>query len=190
MPILSEVYKNCNSLSDKGSDHNYLDTYEKLFADKVDKPITLLEVGYYEGESAVLWSNYFTNPECTFDFLDINKPSNNFSNLSKCYLFQRVKFHIQDILKIEEESYFDKKYDIVIDDGNHCGNYQEATIQYFKDKLKPGGILVIEDVRIETSPWGDPPSFDNIINLLPFEVVDLRNISGRFDDVLLVYRKP
>ena len=188
MPSLKEVYHSSNCCSDKNTDHNYLETYEKLFASKVDNPISLLEVGYYEGESAVLWSNYFTNPECTFDFLDINKPSNNFSNFSKCYLSQRVKFHIQDILKIEEESYFDKKYDIVIDDGNHCGNYQEATIQYFKDKLKPDGILVIEDVRMETSPWGDPPSFDSIINLLPFEVVDLRNVSGRFDDVLLVYR--
>ena len=104
MSSLKEIYKSSDCYSDKNTDHNYLDTYEKLFADKVDKPITLLEVGYYEGESAVLWSNYFTNPECTFDFLDINKPSNNFSNLSKCYLPQRVKFHIQDILKIEQNS--------------------------------------------------------------------------------------
>jgi cephalosporin hydroxylase len=188
MPTLKEVYQSSNCGSDKGTDHNYLDTYEKLLSDKVDKPISLLEVGYYEGESAVLWSNYFKHPECTFDFLDINKPTNNFTNLTKCYLKQRVKFHIQDIIKIEEKSYFDKKYDIVIDDGSHHFKYQEATIQYFKDKLKPGGILVIEDVRIETTPWGDPPTFDSLINLLPFEVVDLRNITGRFDDVLLVYR--
>lgn len=190
MPTLSEVYKNCNSLSDKGSDHNYLDTYEKLFADKVDKPINLLEVGYYEGESAVLWSNYFTHPESTFDFLDLNKPSNNFSNLTKCYNKNRIKFHIQDICEIEENSYFDKKYDIVIDDGSHCANNQQATIQYFKDKLKPEGILVIEDVRKDTAPWGDPPTLNELVNLLPFEVYDLRHITGRFDDILLVYKKP
>jgi hypothetical protein len=55
--------------------------------------------------------------------------------------------------------------------------------EIFKDRLKPDGILVIEDIA--------PNAYDYFLKLsekIPnSKLIDLRHIKNRFDDVLFIY---
>ena len=61
---LAEIYdkhKAENKCSDKGTRHNYIESYEWLFAPFQNEHITLLEIGVKRGYSLQLWREYFTN---------------------------------------------------------------------------------------------------------------------------------
>jgi len=191
-----QAYLQSGSKSDKNLHHNYGKTYEELFEPFADKPVNLCEVGFYEGESAVLFSYLFKDKDCTFDFIDNTVEYINFESINeRCYDSKRINFHLFDIMDIDKEKEFkDKKFDIVIDDGNHCGNYQWKTIEFFKQRLNPGGILVVEDVRLKNSPYGDPPNYPGCISGMnpdDFELIEIPiKDKSVWDNNLLVYRKP
>jgi FkbM family methyltransferase len=79
--------------------------------------------------------------------------------------------------------------DIVIDDGPHSLESQIFSVKNFSTKVKPGGLFVIEDVAdieyckqlTEATP----------LHLRPhIEILDLRGVKGRSDDILFVIRIP
>ena len=74
---------------------------------------------------------------------------------------------------------------MVVDDGSHLLDHQIYALRNFPAYLKPGGILVIEDV-----PEGCE---DEIIRHAPsggqVEVINLRSVKGRWDDCLIVFKK-
>ena len=189
-----EAYLQSGSKSDKDIHHNYGKTYEKLFEPFANKPINLCEVGFYEGESAVLFSYLFKNKDSSFDFIDNTDEYIDFKSVKdRCYDSKRVNFHLFDILKIDKEKEFrDKKFDVVIDDGNHCANYQWKTIDFFKQRLNPGGVIIIEDVRLKNSPFDDPPNYPACIsgmNPNDFELIEIPiKDKSVWDNNLLVYR--
>jgi hypothetical protein len=190
---IKEAYRLSNSLSDKDLFHTYGETYDKLFEPFIDKPVQFCEVGFYQGESAVLFSHVFQHDDAVLDFIDIHDVNFNFNYINpRCFNNKRVNFHLLDILKIDEYDYFDKKYDIVIDDGCHSANFMEKSINFFSNKLNPGGILIIEDIRIEESPLGDPPNYPSCIgghDPDKFELIKVPVLNPEvYDNNLLVYR--
>src|ERR1700722_18692475 len=59
-------------ITDKSSlDHDYLDKYERLFAPFRDAPITVLEIGVFDGGSLRLWEDYF--PRATIVGINIRE---------------------------------------------------------------------------------------------------------------------
>ena len=76
-------------------------------------------------------------------------------------------------------------FDIIIEDGSHKIEDMSFVVVEYVKKLKPNGILVVEDI----------PDFNwtNILkNLIPdnykVEVKDLRRVRGRYDDILMIIR--
>ena len=57
--MLSELVN--NKLTDKNTDHSYLDLYYDLLCSKKETAKNILEVGIYRGGSIKLWHDFFDN---------------------------------------------------------------------------------------------------------------------------------
>jgi hypothetical protein len=76
------------------------------------------------------------------------------------------------------------RIDIAIDDGSHEISDQIAFVKLVWPVLNKKGIIIIEDiVDIE----GTKSYFDKLE--IPYNVVDLRCLNNRWDNVLIIFRK-
>jgi 23S rRNA U2552 (ribose-2'-O)-methylase RlmE/FtsJ len=161
----------CN---DKGSNHTYLETYERLFA-PFRRNCKFMEIGLAAGDSIRLFDEYFQNSWiCGVDISIVFKPSE-YKNGVKIIEADATK---ESFLKhIEGET-----FDIIIDDGSHITNDQIATFEMLKGKMNKGGVYIIEDILAwDIEHLRFKALHDNI------EIVDMRH-TGRFDNMLLIYR--
>jgi len=160
---------------DKGTTHSYIPNYETLLAPYRESG-SLLEIGLAGGMSMDLWSEYF-GPKASLVGIDI------------CVAFDasrfddRVQIIEADATKPSILDYLPRrKFDVILDDASHLQADQEATFHMLSPLMNPGGIYVIEDIL------NYEMSGPALTALRPCEVIDLRGIKGRFDDILLVYR--
>ena len=168
--------------TDKGTIHSYLEVYERLFERLRLKPITLLEIGVCSGDSLRMWDAYFPNGKV---YGVDNDPT--------AYQDQRVRILDATSTFAVESEFFGRKFDIIIDDASHRIWDQIAIYRNFSPHLAKDGIYVIEDVAdLATDPRIGPwPNRDVYLQLDPtrsVELVDLRHVHDRFDDVLLIIR--
>jgi len=124
------------ALTDRGS-HHYGDLYELLFRRWRNDPISILEIGVLDGGSIRTWRRYFPNSDVyAIDTID------------------SVGFDDPNIQFIHGDAYSDEvisklagyKFDLMIDDADHRVENQTIFLQRYSPLLKPGGILIIEDV--------------------------------------------
>jgi hypothetical protein len=162
--------------SDKGTLHKYLPIYERLFAPLRDKELNIFEVGYQHGGSAKLWERYFSKAIIKSIDIDTCVPSPQSS---------RIILEIADVRKLTSEYFANFIPDIAIDDGSHILEEQMHFISIVYPVLKPGGLLIIEDIQNINSQVGV-----FVYSGYPFDIIDLRSEGGRYDDVLLIFKKP
>lgn len=176
---ISELQKLNPSLysTDKFTSHAYGEFYDKLFEGKENEPMSIIEIGVNDGGSVRLWHDYLKKSIVTgIDISDI------WSNASK-------SDYLGLILRLNADAYAQpislSLVDIIIDDGPHTLSSQIYAIKNFPSYLKSGGILVIEDV-----PSG---AESEIIKHAPLggtvEVINLRHVTGRWDDCLITFKK-
>ena len=158
--------------TDKGTLHNYLDVYDKLFLPFRDKEINIFEVGYFLGGSCKLWEEYFINAKIRF--ID-NNPDCILNSTSG-----RVSLDIMDVMDLTVDYFDEFPPDIAIDDGDHSIESQVHFIKSVYPVLRPGGLLIVEDVYL-TRPF-------DAINI-PYKVIDRRIEQSRIDEVLLIFKK-
>ena len=179
MKSLNEIYSKYQSPEghgDKGTAHTYIDEYEKLL-DKYRENSTVLEIGICEGESLKMWNEYFVN--------------------SEVYGIDITDFYIKDLINenkyniiIGDASSNDilnqlnnLTFDVIIDDGSHLINDQINSFNILKNKMKPNGIYIIEDVNDLDLTIDSYKTLHNNI-----DIIDNRHIKNRRDDVLIVYK--
>lgn len=173
---LLEIYQ-ANPESDKGTVHSYIEHYynERLkpYRHSAEK---VLEIGVLNGASTRLWKKYFTKAGIVgIDILPQEPEAG-------------ITYFCGDAYDIETISLFNQEFDVIIDDGPHTLQSQIEAILVWSKKLKPGGILVIEDVQ----------SMLNAQILMQYcqlfqwfcRIVDLRHIKDRYDDLLIEIVKP
>lgn len=161
---------------DKGSIHSYIPEYERLLA-PYRKKSSVMEIGLALGQSLAMWGEYF-GPESRIVGVDIS------------VVFDAAPFDSRfTIIEADAtQSSINEKigsvlFDVIIDDGSHMERDQVATFNLLKGRMNHGGLYVIEDIlNLNLSRERLTVLHDNC------EVIDLRGIKGRFDDVLLVYR--
>lgn len=147
--------------TDKVNPHRYGPAYDELFS-QFDRnaPLNILEIGVQKGGSLCAWQDYFPNATITgVDIVDGVKPE---------YRREGITYVTSDIRKWET----DQTFDIIIDDGSHFDHDVRFVIDNFAGKLRPGGLLIVEDIQ-------DVRAWDG------YELMDLR---GSYDDVLLIIR--
>jgi hypothetical protein len=164
--------------TDKGTSHHYLPIYDIWFAPFKNKEINLLEIGVKYGGSCKLWDDYF--PYAKIRGIDITLEN------VRVKLSNRVTLEQIDYKNLTANYFIDFPPDIIIDDGSHRWDDQIHLINVAYSSLRPGGLIVIEDIyNLEEKLI----KFEELG--LPFDVVDLRNTFRRKsdDDVLIIFKK-
>lgn len=165
-----------NRLSDKGTDHSYIDSYEALLDSYRHTPINFLEIGIGFGSCLEMWTNYF-HPDSKIYGLD-NEDFQIFKNFG---IIQYADSKSQDA---RDQLFGDTKFEVIVEDGEHTIDAQLVTFKNYFPLVKEGGIYILEDVQ---NCYSDKSRFVEI-GFEP-EVIDLRSVKGRPDDVLFVFRK-
>ena len=128
---------------------NYLVTYSAEFDQykKTHNTIRLLEIGVQNGGSLQIWKKYF-GITSEIVGLDIDE------NVCKMNLGAGIETFCFDASDREKLKTFseDRPFDIIIDDGSHmCAHVIESFKALF-NKVKPGGIFIVEDVHTSYYP--------------------------------------
>lgn len=133
-----------------GHRHPYTGLYSVLLAPMRYKPIHFGEIGVAMGASVHLWGTYF--PSAKLDFFDRDE---NFLNHAAGFGYPRTSFHHMDVNFTESIKNALTKtgelFDVLLDDSSHNVNDQKNILAAALPFIKPGGLLLIEDVfRNET----------------------------------------
>lgn len=132
--------------------HQYLERYDPVFQDWVDKSVSLLELGVLNAGSVQLWRDYF--PQGTITGIDLKLPSD-FKPLDRIQLYQGSQSDLPFLNHVASQA-APQGFDIIIDDASHLGAISKISFWHlFDNHLKPGGIYVIEDWG--TGYWDDWP---------------------------------
>lgn len=185
-----------NTKTDKNTSHSYIDTYERLFKSKKNNNNNILEIGIGEpkqdkenGGSIKLWYDYFPNSTIYgLDIHDISRINEDIQNKERIKLYTSIDAYSENFVN---ETFIKQNitFDILIDDGPHTLESMKIFIANYLPLLNSGGIMVIED--IPDINWTTilsnmvPLEFKNFI-----EIVDLRPIKNRWDDIMLIINKP
>lgn len=112
--------------------------YNDLFTPRKTSCRNLLEIGIYHGHSIQLWRDYFNNAEITG--VDIQYHSE-LNDLRRINLIYQDAYTTEFIKQLPQ-----KHYDIIIDDGPHTFDTQLFFSRYYESLLRPGGIMILEDI--------------------------------------------
>jgi cephalosporin hydroxylase len=80
-----------------------------------------------------------------------------------------------------------QQFDLIIDDGSHVASHQITAIEQLSPLLRAGGLFVIEDLQDDAATAAVQSAFPGDWTVM---VQDWRRQSGRYDDVIVVGRKP
>ncbi len=137
--------------TDKASDgHHYTYVYDVLFKPLRAKPITLLEIGVWEGASLALWERYFAKATIVGIDLDLS----------------RIRFQFERAIAVQGDATgtgtlqalidAHAPFDIVIDDGSHFAAHAQASFHHLWPHMRPGGYYCIEDLHAYYWPRANP----------------------------------
>jgi predicted O-methyltransferase YrrM len=134
------------NVSDSRHCHPYTLFYESIFKKKKNENLKVAELGILYGGSLLMWKEYFTNSEIYgFEYNNdlINNFKQNFNN-DRITLSNIDVTNKNSIVKVFSE--LNELYDIIIEDTTHQFEDQIRVIENVYQYLKPGGILIIEDI--------------------------------------------
>lgn len=124
--------------------HPYTAVYNLLFAPFRYKEINFAEVGILENNSMLCWREYFPNATLfgyEFDEARIEKAlGDNLPNTT--YPFVDMMNDVSVANAFNKDSFFD----IIVEDSTHLFEDQIRFINLAYKAVKPGGIIVIEDL--------------------------------------------
>lgn len=162
--------------SDKCYTHTYQIIYDSLFAgyDR-DESLDILESGVEYGGSLAAWKEYFPNARVTgVDVKDVRKEQ--FKNNGTEFILKDIKEYIPD-----------RKFDIIIEDGNHSNFDAVWSAVNLCKHLKDTGSLIIEDVQegfaVPFLLWGQ------LSGAYIVQAIDMRRLTNTHDNFIVVISK-
>jgi hypothetical protein len=138
-------------------DFPFYEVYEQYFAPLRDRPLTVLELGVYEGVSTKIFSRYF--PNARIIAVDMQARDIDFRG------YPNVSFHECNQTDGERLSALIEReapngLDIVIDDASHVGWFTQISFYHVFPRLVRGGLYVVEDWTTGYQPdWDDGGTF-------------------------------
>ncbi len=135
--------------TDRGGWRGYDRVYSRYFTSKKLEPIHLLEIGIYFGYGLLAWRRFFPNGKIfgVDNVIDVSRVSE-FKSIEKGYPeFKSIKKDIMDTTKSDDWLlFYNKQFDVIIDDGGHHPDTQIPTLKNAWQHLKTGGLYFIEDI--------------------------------------------
>jgi predicted O-methyltransferase YrrM len=135
-----------NNVSNTRHCHPYTLFYEGLFKNKKNENLKIAELGILDGSSLRMWQEYFTNAEIYgFEYNDdlITNFRQKFNN-DRIALANINVNNKESIVKAFSD--LNIIYDIIIEDTTHQFEDQIRVIENTYHYLKPGGIMIVEDI--------------------------------------------
>ena len=126
--------------------HPYTAVYNMLFASLKNRPINFVEIGVADGNSAVLWDEYFTHDQARIHMFDSDL---NFLAHGKTRVGDRFTFNQMDVSQdgdVLRALSTMTQYDVILDDSSHNHGHQIRIIKEAFPLLKQGGLLIVEDI--------------------------------------------
>lgn len=164
--------------TDKDLLHCYIDhVYEDLFSPIRNSASMIMEIGVEDGGSICMWNDYFHKAK----IFAVDK-----KDCPQLVGRRGVKFVLGDAYTYEVLDSLPDGFDVIIDDGPHTLESMMFAVEQYSRKLVAGGMLVLED--LQDFNWTNiirrnmPPDLES-------RVFDLRNVRGRYDDILMVLTK-
>lgn len=163
-------------LTDKANYHSYEEVYPSLLEKYIGKENNILEIGIGGGGGGLkILSDLF--PKSNIYGIDYNLSICTLFDLSvlanvKLFEFEQCDSKMLDVLPM---------LDFVIEDASHDMSKSIQTFELLEPKLNAGAVYVIEDVY--------PNFYDSYVKDGRFEMIDLRDMKGRGDDILAIYHK-
>lgn len=131
--------------------HPYTAIYYMLLAPLKKKAVRFAEIGVAMGASAIMWDIYFTNPEAELNMFDRDEQ---FLMYGRNITGKRVRMNLMDVsvsgdvtrALVSAAGKEGELYDVIIDDSSHAREHQVSIIKEAFPLLKPGGMIIIEDI--------------------------------------------
>lgn len=126
--------------------HPYTIFYDSIFKNYKNEKLNIAELGILEGASLLMWNEYFVNSKIYgFDYNEqfINAFQTNHKNEN--IILSKMDIANADNILTSFKN-INIMYDIIIDDTTHQFDDQIRIIEIAYLYLKPGGILIIEDI--------------------------------------------
>ena len=125
--------------------HGYLKHYERLFSPWQHAPITLVEIGVFDGASLRTWRQFFSRARIVG--LDIDRTCLKHATDG----IEVVIGSQTDAAFLDEVARWTRP-NILIDDGSHQADHIMFTFEHLFRHLAPGGCYVIEDLDAHVGP--------------------------------------
>jgi SAM-dependent methyltransferase len=171
--------------------HAYTSIYNLLFSNMRYKDIKLGELGILDNHSMQCWREFFPNAKLYgFEWFDLRIDKAINDNIDCTY----IKMNVKDVASITEGLTAAGKFDILIEDSTHEFEDQIRFINEAYKHLKPGGILIIEDIFINANEADYVHSIDHLSDYFAsstfiFANHNLKNSAGWNNDKLLVLHR-
>jgi SAM-dependent methyltransferase len=184
-------------LDSGGHRHPYTVPYSLLFETMRRKPIKFLELGVFRGASIIAWRQYFSKAR-------IYGYDNDVGALSAIPMLPDVQCTRVDVSQRDElvaalsrDTADGELFDIVLDDAAHDVVHQSLLIREGLRFVKPGGLLIIEDVFRDRPESLYAPALEAAIaaDLLSFYTFIVCDHRDRYspgwnnDKMLVLFRK-
>jgi hypothetical protein len=131
-----------------GHRHPYTTPYSLFFEPLRNKPIKFAEIGIFRGASILAWRMFFSRARIYgFDiYLDAISHIRNL-DLPGVFIDQMDATKADSMESVFQRHMADGElFDVILDDALHNVSQQEVTIKTCMNKLKQGGLLIIEDI--------------------------------------------
>ena len=125
--------------------HPYTAVYDFIFSNIRYQNLNIAEIGILDNKSIICWRNYFPNANIFgYEWFDDKIERAKLMNLPNTFYY---KMNVLEKLSIENAfSLSGKMYDIIIEDSTHVFEDQIRLVDVAYKYLKPGGILIVEDI--------------------------------------------
>lgn len=154
-------------LNTLGHRHPYTSTYSLLLSQYRFQPVRFAEIGIAMGASAAMWSKFF-NVGNIFMF---DSDENYIANCSR-YKFNNVSCHKMDVFKEDSiRSALESvggNLDVLLDDSTHGIDDQIRIIQVALPYVRPGGMILIEDIFRDASEEEYEQRLDSVLDQFSF----------------------
>jgi hypothetical protein len=142
MPELSLDAIGLKHGTDKASHyHDYLSFYDTLFSPRRSLPLTLLEVGVFNGASLRTWREYFPNARIIGADIAPHARRLRRDGIDIEYMDQS---NLEDLVRVAAKH---QPFDIIIEDGSHMWEHQKTSIKTLFPFLRAGGLYIVEDLQ-------------------------------------------
>lgn len=126
--------------------HAYTPFYHALFHGRKYEQMYIAELGIAHGSSMFMWNDYFPHSQI-YGFDNSSIFLEDFQNQNKSERLHASYMNVKDVSSLHDGlKQANTLYDIIIDDTTHDFEDQIRIIENAHTYLKPGGILIIEDV--------------------------------------------